>query len=237
MINKYQQGGKQEAIMQFIQGLAQALQADPQQVAQIAQQNPEAFQAAAQAFQETNDIKKAAQVFAQAAQKKAQAARHGAKLQYLKSLKHQCAEDEELYYYKRGGSVNCGCKKKEHGGEVEKTSNSTVEKFKTIRKGSTGFKNDDDEWTTYDPKLRKTRKMTPQEIAKAKQNQKDAQQGKGEGDYIQGPANKSEITKKEPPTKKNKTVKAFKEKCGAKMKKHKEGGSLNGTPFIKRENK
>ena len=97
-------------------------------------------------------------------QKLVQSAAHGAKLQYIKSLKHKCADDEELYYYKRGGSVGCGCRKKEDGGEVTKASKgcSAVEKFKAIRKGSTGYKNDD-EWTTYDPKLRKTRKMNKSE--------------------------------------------------------------------------
>ena len=55
---------------------------------------------------------------------------HGAKLNYFKSLKHQCAEDEEVVYYKKGGSVTCGCKKKEHGGEVPSAKDGTVAKFK-----------------------------------------------------------------------------------------------------------
>jgi hypothetical protein len=45
---------------------------------------------------------------------------HGAKLNYFKNLKHQCADDEELVYYKKGGSVDCGCKKKKDGGEIKK---------------------------------------------------------------------------------------------------------------------
>ena len=64
---------------------------------------------------------------------------HGAKLNYFKSLKHQCAEDEEVVYYKKGGSVTCGCKKKEQGGEVPSAKDSAVAKFKAIRKGSTGM--------------------------------------------------------------------------------------------------
>lgn len=56
---------------------------------------------------------------------------HGAKLNYFKSLKHQCAEDEEVVYYKKGGSVTCGCKKKENGGEVPTAKGgSAIEKFK-----------------------------------------------------------------------------------------------------------
>lgn len=130
MINKFQQGGKQDAVMQFVQGLAQILQADPQQIIQISQQNPEALEAAVQAYQQTQDMNQAAQVFQQSLQKKTQAAKHGAKLQYIKSLKHQCAEDEELYYYKKGGSVGCGCKKKEDGGEVVKAQDGAVARFK-----------------------------------------------------------------------------------------------------------
>ena len=41
-----------------------------------------------------------------------QKAAHGAKLQYIKNLKNQCADDEELVYFKKGGSLDCGCVKK-----------------------------------------------------------------------------------------------------------------------------
>jgi hypothetical protein len=72
---------------------------------------------------------------AKAFQQGIQSARRGAKLQYLKSLKHQCADDEELYYYKKGGSVGCGCKKKEDGGEIAKAQKGTaVDKFKNRKK-------------------------------------------------------------------------------------------------------
>lgn len=131
MINKFQQGGKQQdAVMQFVQGLAQTLQADPQQVIQIAQQNPQALEAAIQTYQQTKDIKQAAQTFQQVVQQQTQAARHGAKLNYIKSLKNQCAEDEEVVYYKKGGSVGCGCKKKEDGGEIKKAEQGAVARFK-----------------------------------------------------------------------------------------------------------
>ena len=133
MINKFQQGGKQDAIMQFVQGLAQTLQADPNQIIQIAQQNPNALKSAVQTYQQTKDMNKAAQAFQSALQQQVQAAKHGAKLSYLKSLKHQCAEDEELVYYKKGGSVDCGCVKKEQkGGKTTKVNNS-VEAFKKAR--------------------------------------------------------------------------------------------------------
>ena len=52
--------------------------------------------------------------------KKLKKAAHGSKLQYFRQLKHQCAEDEELVYFKKGGSVGCGCvkKKMEDGGRT-----------------------------------------------------------------------------------------------------------------------
>jgi hypothetical protein len=53
-------------------------------------------------------------------------------------LKHQCAEDEELVYYKKGGRLDCGCKKK--GGEIKKEQ-TPVQKFKSsIKKDCGGSK-------------------------------------------------------------------------------------------------
>ena len=64
-------------------------------------------------------------------QQQAKKAAHGAKLNYFKSLKNQCAEDEEVVYYKKGGSVTCGCKKKmEEGGQTPKNKNNAIDKFK-----------------------------------------------------------------------------------------------------------
>jgi hypothetical protein len=34
------------------------------------------------------------------------------KLNYVKNLKNQCADDEELVYFKKGGALGCGCRKK-----------------------------------------------------------------------------------------------------------------------------
>jgi hypothetical protein len=65
--------------------------------------------------------------------KKLEKAAHGSKLQYFKRLKHQCAEDEELVYFKKGGSVGCGCvKKKMEGGEVPKKPTSIVSRAKNV---------------------------------------------------------------------------------------------------------
>ena len=68
-------------------------------------------------------------------QAQAKKAAHGTKLNYFKSLKNQCAEDEEVTYFKKGGSVRCGCKKKEDGGEIAKAQKgSAVDKFKNRKK-------------------------------------------------------------------------------------------------------
>lgn len=65
--------------------------------------------------------------------KKLKKAAHGSKLQYFKRLKHQCAEDEELAYFKNGGSVGCGCvKKKMEGGEVPKKPTSIISRAKNV---------------------------------------------------------------------------------------------------------
>ena len=72
---------------------------------------------------------------AKASEAQTKKAAHGTKLTYFKSLKNQCAEDEEVVYFKKGGSVRCGCKKKEDGGEIAKAQNgSAVDKFKNRKK-------------------------------------------------------------------------------------------------------
>ena len=58
-------------------------------------------------------------------QQKAAKAAHGAKLNYFKTLKNQCPEGEEVVYFKKGGSVKCGCKKKEDGGKIAKAQEET----------------------------------------------------------------------------------------------------------------
>lgn len=270
MINKFQKGGKQQdAVMQFVKGLADTLQADPNEVIQLAQKHPDALESAVQVYQQTEgDMKKAAQAFAQTIQKKTKKALHGAKLQYFKNLKNQCADDEELYYYKKGGSLGCGCKKKEIGGEVRKAGLgcSAVDKFKLTRKAQSGIKNytkdqiagrepvkvvngvkyylngdgeivkdpkgknsakpDDGSWQTYDEKTGKMRPATPAEIAQRKKNNRDGYKGKGEG---------TPQRKKGGNLKKDcggsTVIAKFKAKCGAKVKKHEQGGNLNRIPF------
>lgn len=65
--------------------------------------------------------------------KKVNKAAHGMKLNYIKNLKNQCADDEELVYFKKGGTLDCGCRKKmQKGGETPKEE-SMISKFKKFR--------------------------------------------------------------------------------------------------------
>ena len=155
-------------------------------------------------------------------QAQAQKAAHGAKLNYFKSLKNQCAEDEEVVYYKKGGSVGCGCKKKEDGGQVNKAEDGWKTKFKA-RKQANQQENNTGPITRDNPSW-KAQKPAP----KFKNDYSSKKVKDSEKDYLEGKGDHK-----------------VKEKCGGKVKKHQEGsviakfkmhrqgGSLNGVPFIK----
>ena len=70
----------------------------------------------------------------QAQKAQTQKAAHGAKLDYIKAISHKCPEGQELYYFKVGGKVKCGCigKKLQEGGKAKE---SAVDKFKKVQKG------------------------------------------------------------------------------------------------------
>lgn len=137
-------------------------------------------------------LKQAYDEFTKVMQSQAQKAAHGAKLQYFRNLKHKCGENEELVFYKKGGSVECGCKGKvmEKGGEVKKASTGTaIDDFKKKKQQEKG--------TTYDPKTGKMRPATKEELEQRARNRKDATQGKGEGNYVQPNAqNSKKVVKK-----------------------------------------
>lgn len=197
-------------------------------------------------------LKKAYQRFQAQKQKKTQKALHGAKLNYFKSLKHQCAEDEELVYYKKGGSVNCGCKKKEEGGEIPKSENGWKTKFKA-RKASAGMEFAEKKTTKklsttndsttnkypdpteggkkkYDPNTKKYVPVTDETKKKWKKNLDDARKGKGEGTPQRKCGGK---------VKKNEDGSKIKKNCSgaiAKFKMHRQGGNLNGIPFYLKSN-
>lgn len=111
-------------------------------------------------------LQQAYQEFTQLMQQQTQKAQKGAKLMYIKKLKNQCAEDEELQYYKRGGKVDCGCVKKAQAGTKVETKkvNSAVEEFKKRKK---------------DKNLTKGYN-TPEAREKQRKNREQAAKGEGE---------------------------------------------------------
>ena len=136
MINKYQQGGAAPqqggGILNYIQQLPQDQQ----------QQIMQAFSAWAEkkgidpnALQDPAALEQALGQFMQEMQaQQAQAARHGAKLNYIKKLKHQCAEDEELKFFAKGGAIGCECIKKNQDGGKTEPKKSALQQYKDKKK-------------------------------------------------------------------------------------------------------
>lgn len=137
MINKYQQGGAapqqgggilaqiqqlpQEQQQQIMQAFAQWAQQKGVDIQQL-QQNPQALEQALGQFMQEMQTQQA------------QMAKHGAKLQYIKNLKHQCAEDEELQYFAKGGNIGCQCVKKNQGGGKTEPKKNALQQFKDKKK-------------------------------------------------------------------------------------------------------
>lgn len=181
--------------------------------------------------------------------KKLKKAAHGSKLQYFKRLKHQCAEDEELVYFKKGGSVGCGCvKKKMEGGEVPEKPTSIISRAKNAierrRKRLEQLPDKNGEYTTPNG-IRVITKKGMKERQRALDANKTEEEttppsiNKGVGKNEKGGGLKKNCG--------GATIKLKKKggevcpKCGkihaagtgcvAKFKKHRQGGSLNGIPF------
>jgi hypothetical protein len=61
-------------------------------------------------------------------------AKLGSKLNYIKSLKGDCPDDEEVVYFKKGGMICKACEKKKQGAKLEQSKINPVEEFKKGRK-------------------------------------------------------------------------------------------------------
>lgn len=163
-------------------------------------------------------------------------AAHGAKLDYVKSLKHICPEGEELVYFKQGGSVGCGCKKKEDGGEVVKANMGVVANFRKDQKKKQQQQNQQQQkpkWTDVEDnelkKLSEKKNPTPQEKQKLQQLRNKFKNSSNTKDYEVEEGKKGMKVEKDCGG--SSIVKKFKAKCGSKMKKHQQGGSLNRILF------
>lgn len=161
---------------------------------------------------------------------KKQKALHGAKLQYLKTLKHQCDEGEDVVYYKVGGTLGCGCKKKEDGGKVEKAEEGWKAKFKA-RKIQAGGKAKVEKNDTVHIKGK------PYSIIYSdglKKNPKSPYPKYTHQQYWKDVANKTDKEAQKRVKKVNRVTADEELKCGGKVKKHQQGGSLNGILFIRK---
>ena len=229
MINKFQQGGKQQQLEQIFAMIDQQPEEAIKQLIQSGAKPEEIMQIVQVGAQQGKIRPEVASAIQQMFQQQLQAAKHGAKLQYLKSLKHQCADNEELYYYKKGGSVGCGCKKKENGGEVIKASTG-VELFREDQKKKKQNTQQQSKWTnTEDNELKKLsekKNLTPQEKQRLQQLRNKFKNSSNTKDYEMEEGKKGMKVEKD---------------CGgsvvARFKKaYKQGGSLKGIPFIRKEN-
>ena len=180
--------------------------------------------------------------------KEAQKAEHGAKLNYFKKLKNICEEDEELVYYKRGGSVDCGCvKKAQTGTTVPKKKQTPIEKFKRSKAEQDRINKLSEEdyfrgYADHDVNNKVQNNKTSKTRTKAEQ---DRINKLSEQDYYRGYGDHN-VRKHCGGTKMKLAKKGDKvcPKCGkvhsagmgcavAKFKMHRQGGSLNGVPFIR----
>ena len=232
MIDKFKKGGQNTSILAKIQQLPKEQQQQVMQAfSQWAQQKGVDIQ---KLQKDPNALEQALGQFMQELQsQKTQAARHGAKLNYLKSLKNKCAEDEELVYFKKGGSIDCGCKKKEVGGKVQSAQNGAVAKFKNDKKTNQIKWTDKDEKKLDSLSTREgmNKPLTPQGKKDLKNLREKFKKSSNTKDY--------EVEEGKKGTKINKicggsVISKFKAKCGSKLKKHQQGGSLNGIPFMQK---
>lgn len=76
-----------------------------------------------QAFQSDPEAQKYIQAAQQQLSGGTQIARLGAKLNYIKQIKGDCPEGEELVYFKKGGRFCKACRKKQEGGNVDEIAN------------------------------------------------------------------------------------------------------------------
>lgn len=223
----------------FIQFLAQKSGAKTQQELDkyIQSIGEKGMEKAKQEFIEL--VKQQQQKQQQEQQKQAQKVAHGTKLQYFRKLKNQCPEGEELVYYKRGGTVDCGCIKKGEAGtnlqpqdSESKNKESVVDKFKRKAReiknkvtGKSAKQYDKPKTNQYGEYTDKYGNMIiTEEGMNARQKELDSNKMKGDEDkkppVINKGVGKNAYGSKMTPIKKNKCgSKVMQDKCGSKIKK------------------
>lgn len=128
LIKKHQQGGNMEDMQAQVKQLVQAVAAGDQQAAEQVKQ---IMQAAEQGDQQALQIAQMIQAEIEAIK----SAKRGAKLNYIKSLKGDCPDGEEVVYFQKGGQLCKACQKKHDKMIAEKGKKlNPVEEFKKGRK-------------------------------------------------------------------------------------------------------
>ena len=194
-------------------------------------------------LKDSGQLQKDYQDFEKALAKKAA---HGTKLTYFRTLKNQCAEDEELYYYKKGGSVGCGCKKKEDGGEVQTEKDcggGAVAKFKAMKmqkagKVRTKAEQDKINKQSEEDYFAGTADHTKPGVSKPTINKPKNRREEPEQPKVTKPKPVTNIKKDSSKNVKTtiqkcggEVVKKFKAKCGSKIKKHQKGTEKGGIEY------
>lgn len=254
MINKYAIGGtapdgdKKAAIQKAIMSISKVTGEQPETIIAALQNGGESFQQVIEAIQQ-GDVQSAKQLIKKLAG--TPMARYGAKLNYIRSLKGECPEGQEVKYFKQGGQMKCKCVDKAAGGEKVKDGKKEIADFKK-KKACGGLK------AKFQPGGKTRTKAQQKEIDR--QSEEDAINGtyglnKKQINKVNNPKQKTEtrgglkrtITYKEPVEKNDTTFtrnnkvssnnfgdrnKFKKDEKEFKAKKHKFGGSLNGIPFI-----
>lgn len=181
-------------------------------------------------------LKKAYEEFSKSLQEeetnKAKKAAHGMKLNYVKNLKNQCADDEELVYFKKGGTLGCGCRKKmQKGGETPKEE-SIISKFKKFRQKAENTANKLSGKTYTEGKTIILRKSDIEKAKKETEKQPNIDE-----EAVDMKPKKNRCGSKLKLKKKGGEVHSAGTGCTVtKFKMHRQGGSLNGVPFIRKEN-
>ena len=219
MINKYQAGGAtQGSILQEIAKLPQDQQKKIMTAfgkwAQAKGLNIQQLQGNEQALEQAMG-----QFLQEIQASQAPKARLGAKLNYIRNLKGNAPEGMVVEYYKCGGQT----KKrfvKAAGGEKVKDGKKEIDDFKKKACGGRKFQpggkapeKKKEEWTQKDDKKLLKYRLKGTSTPAEKKDSTDLQ------------------TKWNNLPEKVKAKHEVKEKCGGKVKKHQQGGSLNSVPF------
>ena len=176
------------------------------------------------------DLKKYYDAFVEYKKNQKVKAAFGAKLNYIKALKNECAEDEKLVIFKSGGKTGCGCKKLNIGGETPKKQTSEQKPKKPV----IWTKKDDAKLDSLTRRELLKQPLTPQGKLDLKNLRKKWKEASNKEQFELEAKKGGKLNKD---CGGSAIVKSFKAKCGTKMKKHQQGGSLNGIPFMQKSGK